>query len=367
MATGLSTRATDVPVNPVAGSTLMRTATDGQAAAVATSRAPNTDELISHEPIWVCPHHLCLAPDGGRQPGRQRRRDRPHPRPTAPIATSCSSRSCASRATPAPICSASRCSWKPGFGPSCGSPGRPRAARNWWSSGHPIPVGNSLFNCAVVISDGAIRGIVPKQYIPNYKEFYESRWFSPATGSEPAEIELGGRRVPFGIDLLFEAKARQAYRDTAAFVVGIEICEDLWVPVPPSSLSGDGRGDDLAQPFGQQRDDRQEPVSHRSRRGPIGPHDRRLCDGRQRAVRIDDRRRLRRPLPDRRERPSAGRVAPGRRRPADPPRLVHDHPGRRRRQAAHRSPRHDQLRRRLVAREAVPPGSVLAVGEPWTA
>ena len=49
--------------------------------------------------------------------------------------------------------------------------------------GTPIPVGNSLFNCAVVIGDGSIRGIVPKQYIPNYKEFYESRWFSPAAGT----------------------------------------------------------------------------------------------------------------------------------------------------------------------------------------
>ena len=57
-----------------------------------------------------------------------------------------------------------------------------------------------------MIGDGAIRGIVPKQYLPNYKEFYESRWFSPAAGNQPAEIELGGRRVPFGIDLLFEAR-----------------------------------------------------------------------------------------------------------------------------------------------------------------
>ena len=210
--------------------------------------------------------------------------------------------------------------------------------------GAPIPAGNSLFNCAVVINDGSIRGIVPKQYIPNYKEFYELRWFSPATGNLPAEIELGGRRVPFGIDLLFEAKGAGGLPGNGSVVVGIEICEDLWVPVPPSALAGHGRGDHLAQPFGQQRDDRQEPVSHRSRRGSVGPDDLRLCDGRQRAVRIHHRRRLRRPLPDRRERPSAGRVAPGRRRPADPPRLVLDHPRCRRRQAAHRPPRHDQLR-----------------------
>jgi len=101
--------------------------------------------------------------------------------------------------------------------------------------GAPIPVGNSLFNCAIAISDGAVLGVVPKQYLPNYKEFYESRWFSPARGREPSEIELGSRRVPFGIDLLFEAGAGSTGK-AASVVVGIEICEDLWVPVPPSSF-----------------------------------------------------------------------------------------------------------------------------------
>ena len=102
--------------------------------------------------------------------------------------------------------------------------------------GAPIPAGNSLFNCAVVINDGSIRGIVPKQYIPNYKEFYELRWFSPATGNLPAEIELGGQRVPFGIDLLFEAKGEGGLPGNGSVLVGVEICEDLWVPVPPSAL-----------------------------------------------------------------------------------------------------------------------------------
>ena len=102
--------------------------------------------------------------------------------------------------------------------------------------GAPIPAGNSLFNCAVVVSDGAIRGIVPKQYIPNYKEFYELRWFRPATGNLPAEIELGGQLVPFGIDLLFEGKGEGGLPGNVSVAVGIEICEDLWVPVPPSAL-----------------------------------------------------------------------------------------------------------------------------------
>ena len=102
--------------------------------------------------------------------------------------------------------------------------------------GLPIPEGNSLFNCAVAIGDGAVLGVVPKQFLPNYKEFYESRWFSPATGKEPAAIELFGRMVPFGIDLLFEARGRGGESGSDSVVVGIEVCEDLWVPVPPSSL-----------------------------------------------------------------------------------------------------------------------------------
>jgi NAD+ synthase (glutamine-hydrolysing) len=102
--------------------------------------------------------------------------------------------------------------------------------------GAPVPAVNSLFNCAVVIGDGSILGIVPKQYIPNYKEFYESRWFSPAAAVAAAQIELEGLSIPFGIDLLFEAKAQERIPGSGSIVVGIEICEDLWVPVPPSAL-----------------------------------------------------------------------------------------------------------------------------------
>jgi NAD+ synthase (glutamine-hydrolysing) len=102
--------------------------------------------------------------------------------------------------------------------------------------GVPIAVGNSLFNCAVAIGGGSILGVVPKQFIPNYKEFYESRWFSPAVGAEPREIELGGQRVPFGIDLLYELWSGEGRTRSTAIVVGIEVCEDLWVPLPPSTL-----------------------------------------------------------------------------------------------------------------------------------
>jgi NAD+ synthase (glutamine-hydrolysing) len=102
--------------------------------------------------------------------------------------------------------------------------------------GAPIAVGNSLFNCAVVINDGSVRGIVPKQYIPNYKEFYELRWFSPGTVMGPAEIEVAGQRVPFGIDVLFEARCEGDRQGSGAVLVGVEICEDLWVPLPPSTF-----------------------------------------------------------------------------------------------------------------------------------
>jgi NAD+ synthase (glutamine-hydrolysing) len=94
--------------------------------------------------------------------------------------------------------------------------------------GLPVAVANSLYNCGVVACDGQVLGVIPKQFIPNYKEFYESRWFSSANGQEPPEIVFDGQRVPFGIDLLFQAEG--------GVVVGVEICEDLWMPIPPSSV-----------------------------------------------------------------------------------------------------------------------------------
>ena len=94
--------------------------------------------------------------------------------------------------------------------------------------GLPVALENSLFNCGVAIGDGRVLGVVPKQFIPNYKEFYEGRWFSSAGGREPREIDFGGQVVPFGIDLLFRANG--------GVVVGIEVCEDLWMPIPPSSV-----------------------------------------------------------------------------------------------------------------------------------
>lgn len=94
--------------------------------------------------------------------------------------------------------------------------------------GAPVAVETGLFNAAVAIADGKILGVVPKQHIPTYKEFYEGRWFQPATAGERSEIDLAGHSVPFGTDILFEAADGKV-------VVGIEICEDLWVAIPPST------------------------------------------------------------------------------------------------------------------------------------
>ncbi len=95
-------------------------------------------------------------------------------------------------------------------------------------SGLPVAADNRLFNCAVALDNGRILGMVPKQYLPNYKEFYEQRWFHAADGTEPREVEVAGQPVPFGTDLIFRADG--------GVLVGIEICEDLWMPIPPSSF-----------------------------------------------------------------------------------------------------------------------------------
>lgn len=95
--------------------------------------------------------------------------------------------------------------------------------------GLPILVDNQLFNCAAVLQNGEILGIVPKTYIPGYKEFYEERWFASGNNAKSTSIELSGKEIPFGTDLLFEAQGQY----NVCF--GIEICEDLWAPVPPSS------------------------------------------------------------------------------------------------------------------------------------
>ncbi len=95
--------------------------------------------------------------------------------------------------------------------------------------GLPLQVGHGLYNCAAVVQGGRVLGIVPKTYLPNYGEFYEARQFQPADHAAEKTVEIGGETVPFGNDLLIEASNRPG------FVLHVEICEDLWVPIPPSS------------------------------------------------------------------------------------------------------------------------------------
>lgn len=95
--------------------------------------------------------------------------------------------------------------------------------------GMPISTNNALFNCGIVINRGKLLGIIPKTYIPNYKEFYECRWFSSSLNLNINEIELLGQKVPIGCDLLFQD------RKNPNITFAIEICEDLWAVTPPSN------------------------------------------------------------------------------------------------------------------------------------
>lgn len=93
--------------------------------------------------------------------------------------------------------------------------------------GMPVACNGALLNVAVVIQKGKVLGVIPKTYLPNYKEFYEKRWFTSACEVHESSIRLCGQVVPMGRNLLFE---------TADVTFGVEICEDLWAPIPPSSV-----------------------------------------------------------------------------------------------------------------------------------
>ncbi len=95
--------------------------------------------------------------------------------------------------------------------------------------GAPVRRNGRVYNCAVVIHRGQLLGVVPKSFLPNYREYYEKRWFAPGIGTEGLAIELAGQTTGFGSDLLF------ACRDVADFVFHVEICEDFWAATPPST------------------------------------------------------------------------------------------------------------------------------------
>ncbi len=97
--------------------------------------------------------------------------------------------------------------------------------------GAPLRVAHQLYNCAVVAAGGRILGVVPKSYLPNYGEFYEARQFSAADCAVATEIRLLEQTVPFGAELLFQMEK------LPLFQFHVEICEDVWVPIPPSSFA----------------------------------------------------------------------------------------------------------------------------------
>ena len=95
--------------------------------------------------------------------------------------------------------------------------------------GAPLRFEGKLFNCAAAIYRGEILGIVPKTYLPNYREFYEKRQFTSGMNALSREVRLIGRTIPFGTDLVFEAE------NIPGFCLAVEICEDVWTPIPPST------------------------------------------------------------------------------------------------------------------------------------
>ena len=100
--------------------------------------------------------------------------------------------------------------------------------------GLPLAADSRLFNVAALMQAGRLLGVVPKTFLPGYKEYYEERWFSSAREALSDSVRLAGSRVPFGTDLLF------ALEDEPGLTLALEICEDLWSPLPPSSCHAVG-------------------------------------------------------------------------------------------------------------------------------
>ena len=197
--------------------------------------------------------------------------------------------------------------------------------------GLPVLQGSRLFNAAALLQSGAVRGVVPKTFLPGYKEYYEERWFSSSREVVASTLPLAGREVPFGTDLLF------AVEGEPGVVVGVEICEDLWAPIPPScqqAIAGatlilnPSAGNDLVG----KADYRRELVAQQS-----APHALGLRLRQRGRSRVDHRPRLRRPLAGRRARRRAGRKR------AFPPRGGARLRGRRYRAAARRTRTADVL------------------------
>lgn len=108
------------------------------------------------------------------------------------------------------------------------------ATREWAmlvSVGMPIAVEGSLYNCAVTFSRGRVLCVAPKSYPPNYREFYELRWFQPAATARAREVQVAGQVAPFGTDILLDVPG------DPGFTLHTDVCEDIWVPVPPGTIA----------------------------------------------------------------------------------------------------------------------------------
>ena len=97
--------------------------------------------------------------------------------------------------------------------------------------GLPVAVNGLLYNCAALVCRGRLVGVVPKTYLPNYREFYEARYFTPGDATACTEIRLAGQTTAFGTGIIFR------WEEMREFVLHVEVCEDLWVPTPPSSFA----------------------------------------------------------------------------------------------------------------------------------
>ena len=166
--------------------------------------------------------------------------------------------------------------------------------------GLPVRGRNRIYNVAAVVHRGRLLGVAPKSYLPTYREFYERRQVGPGDDLR-GTIHLAGAEVPFGPDLLFAAE------DVPGFVLHVEICEDMWVPVPPSATAALAGRDRAGQPVRQP--DHHRPGGDTRPAGAVGvgalPGGVRLRGGRR--GRVDHRPRLGRPDDDLRERHPARR------------------------------------------------------------
>ena len=97
--------------------------------------------------------------------------------------------------------------------------------------GAPLRFDSRLFNCAVALSGGEVLAVTPKSYLPNYREYYEKRQFAMARDRTADTVRLFGREVPFGEDVILRC------RENPDFAVHMELCEDVWVPLPPSTFA----------------------------------------------------------------------------------------------------------------------------------